>query len=450
VPRVHLTEKAIVDLERPAAAPGGATRQILYFDTEQPRLAVRVTSGGSRAFVVEAWSRGRTVRVKLADCSSLSLKEARRRAHEELAVITRGVNPNEERRAERARSVTLAEAFEAYVATRKAARRLAERTEYDYRRLLYGGFTKEAKRIPAHRRRPADPSTRLHTGLLSPWRAKPLAEISPAMVAKRHAELLEQSGAQANYAMRLLSAVYNFARARYRPETGAAPIGENPVRVLSETKAWVRIGRKDSVIRAHQLPAWFAAVLALESPASNGLAAVVRDYLQLEVLTGLRPGEGQRLRWADVDLKAKLFTVRDTKNKTDHTLPLSDYLVQLLERRERVNEWVFAGPGRTGHLVEPKKMLAKVREAWGVDFTVADLRRTFISIAESIDIPAYALKRLLNHKMTNDVTAGYIVTDVERLRAPMQKITDFVLRAAGLRDSAEVIEARFAKTGSDG
>ena len=56
-----------------------------------------------------------------------------------------------------------------------------------------------------------------------------------------------------------------------------------------------------------------------------------------------------------------------------------------------------------------------------------DLRRTFITIAESLDIPAYALKRLLNHKTANDVTAGYIITDVERLRRPMQQITDHIL-----------------------
>ncbi|HAT1728932.1 TPA: hypothetical protein KKW55_000779 [Legionella pneumophila] len=34
----------------------------------------------------------------------------------------------------------------------------------------------------------------------------------------------------------------------------------------------------------------------------------------------------------------------------------------------------------------------------------------------SLDLPAYALKRLLNHKMNNDVTAAYIMKDVERLR----------------------------------
>ncbi|MFX8543023.1 hypothetical protein ABTM06_20225, partial [Acinetobacter baumannii] len=62
-------------------------------------------------------------------------------------------------------------------------------------------------------------------------------------------------------------------------------------------------------------------------------------------------------------------------------------------------------------------------------------RRTFITIAESLDISAYALKRLLNHKMTNDVTAGYIVTDFERLRKPMQEITDHLLKCMELKQT---------------
>jgi len=76
---------------------------------------------------------------------------------------------------------------------------------------------------------------------------------------------------------------------------------------------------------------------------------------------------------------------------------------------------------------EPRKQMARVIQESGVHFTIHDLRRTFITVAESLDISAYALKRLLNHKMSNDVTAGYIIKDAERLRAPMQKITDYFL-----------------------
>lgn len=75
-------------------------------------------------------------------------------------------------------------------------------------------------------------------------------------------------------------------------------------------------------------------------------------------------------------------------------------------------------------------MLEKKHEI-ACNFTLHDLRRPFITIAESLDIPSYALKRLVNHKMANDVTAGYIVAGVERLRQPMQNITDYILKCAG-------------------
>ncbi len=51
--------------------------------------------------------------------------------------------------------------------------------------------------------------------------------------------------------------------------------------------------------------------------------------------------------------------------------------------------------------------------------TLFNLCKTFVTIADELDISAYAVKLLVNHKMNNDVTAGYIMTDVERLRKPM-------------------------------
>lgn len=95
-------------------------------------------------------------------------------------------------------------------------------------------------------------------------------------------------------------------------------------------------------------------------------------------------------------------------------------------------------------MVDPRRPLKRVVDRSGVTFTPHDLRRTFITIAESLDIPAYALKRLLNHKMHQDVTAGYIISDVERLRRPMQQVTDFILRSAGLRQTASVTDIQGA------
>ena len=102
---------------------------------------------------------------------------------------------------------------------------------------------------------------------------------------------------------------------------------------------------------------------------------------------------------------------------------MSDFLFELLSRRQEKDnsEYVFPSTGKGGYIIEPRKQTAKVIADSGVIFTIHDLRRTFITIAESLDISAYAVKRLINHKMTNDVTAGYIVSDVERLVNPCNK-----------------------------
>ena len=73
-----------------------------------------------------------------------------------------------------------------------------------------------------------------------------------------------------------------------------------------------------------------------------------------------------------------------------------------------------------GHLQEVESFTNRVGARCGHSFTVHDLRRTFITIAEALGIPAYALKRLLNHRTSGDVTGGYIIIiDVEQLREPV-------------------------------
>ena len=153
-----------------------------------------------------------------------------------------------------------------------------------------------------------------------------------------------------------------------------------------------------------------------------------RDFLHFILFTGLRRSEATKLTWENVDFNERTFLIPDTKNKEPHRLPMSDFLEDLLKRRfvsaEKI--WVFPSPVTNGPLKEPRTALTRIAEQSGVEFQLHDLRRTFITIAESLDIPAFALKRLLNHKFSNDVTAGYIVPNTERLREPMQRVTDYI------------------------
>ena len=58
-------------------------------------------------------------------------------------------------------------------------------------------------------------------------------------------------------------------------------------------------------------------------------------------------------------------------------------------------------------------------------FTLHDLRRVFITAAESLNLSPYVIKLLANHAVPkSDVTGGYIQAEAERLRAPMQQIAN--------------------------
>lgn len=137
----------------------------------------------------------------------------------------------------------------------------------------------------------------------------------------------------------------------------------------------------------------------------------------------------------------------DPKNRQAHTLPLSDYLASLLDRRkeEASGSFVFPGTGAGGYLIQPMRQMAKVTKVSGVSFNLHDLRRTFATTAESLDVSHYALKRLLNHKSGADVTSDYVVFEVERLRGPMQAITDNILKLARVKPGAEVIDLNVSR-----
>jgi len=160
------------------------------------------------------------------------------------------------------------------------------------------------------------------------------------------------------------------------------------------------------------------------------------------LLTGCRKREGLNLEVSQVDLQAKTFTFPDTKNRKPLTLPLPSHLYSVIKKRiEKAGgaQYVFPGNGEDGKFTEPRKQVARVVEKSGVAFMLHDLRRLFITTAESLDIPTYAVKMLVNHSTGSDVTGGYIIPDVERLRKPMQKIEDRILLVAEARKREKVI-----------
>ena len=234
------------------------------------------------------------------------------------------------------------------------------------------------------------------------------------MVKRVEVEIPKPKNALANNLMRAFRSVYNFAHAI---SDGVIP--QNPVVRLSETRQWYKEDRRRTIIKPHELKLWYEAVGSLKNQSA-------KDFMLVLLFCGFRREEAMKLKWSDIDFKEKTITVTDTKNGKPHTLPLSNYLYKLLEDRKNnfyEKDFVFPGTGKKGYICAPVDAKNLVINATGIVFSFHDLRRTFITVSESLDIPYAALKKLLNHSDGNDVTGGYLQISTERLRDPMEKIS---------------------------
>ncbi len=335
-------------------------------------------------------------------------------------------------RASETEAVTLQDAFTAYLETRT----LKESTIRDYRRAMRIAFPD--------------------------WAVRRVIDITRDSVAKRHRKLKDDAAknflnkcrqkkrtpttkeqeaagsAQSNQAMRFLQSLLNFCAGYYEDAHGGPLIKFNPVQRLSQTRQWYRVPRRQTIIKPYQLPAWFQAVMGLENQ-------MARDYFLVLLLTGCRKSEALTLEISQIDLQAETLAFMDPKNSEPLILPLPKYLLKILKVRIEnagKSKYLFPGRGKDGHLADPYLQIQKVIEVSKIKFTLHDLRRLFITTADGLDLSVFAIKRLVNHSMGSDVTSGYVVSDVERLREPMQKIEDKILMMAKVKKKGKVVPIR--------
>lgn len=378
--------------------------QVFYWDDEIAGFGLYVGTK-SKTWCVQQRIGNKTRRVTLGKFPAMTSDKARVEAKKSIGKLASGTDILKEAREKNIKAITLGEVFAAFLDSRQ----LKPKTVKDY--------------------------TGVMNNIYPDWQKLPITDITRDAVERRHKKIGSERGeAYANLGARTLRSVLNYASAKYETGKGLSILPENPVKRISQTKGWFNVDRRTGHLKPHQLQVWFDAVLNISND-------TIRDYLLFIILTGCRKDESARLQWTDVDLIDKSYLLRDPKNKRPIQLPLSDYLLDMLIKRKAnsVSDYVFPGDGIRGYLVEPKRQLAKIIEKTGVTFAIHDLRRTFITAAESLDISAYTVKALVNHKSSdNDITSGYIQLNTERLRKPMQSITDFILKSAGVKLSSFV------------
>ncbi len=375
------------------------TNRVTYHDAKFPGLQLRVSCKGSKTFGLRTNLHGKTIRVTLGTFPKLQVEGARKHAKKRLSIVADGKNPNALKKADAARSVTLYECLKEYLNSRTS---LKDTTASSYQSIL-------EKHV-------------------NDWLDKPLLEIKRDDIEQKHKQIGKSSQTSANKVMRILRALFEYAHGKYEDEDGNPIILHNPVKRLSHSRAWFKEARRTSHVKTVDLKPWYRAVNSAPDWLEASDPKLIGDYLKLVLFTGLRRREAASLKWKWIDFKQRTLEIPETKNGYPHALPLSDYLYELLlSRKDNGSEFVFPGTGREGYFSEPKRSVENIRKKSEIHFTIHDLRRTFITIAESLGIRDYTLKRLLNHRSGGDVTDGYIMSDVERLRKPMQQISEYIV-----------------------
>jgi integrase len=392
---VKFTEKTISKLR----APDPSGRQKLHWDSDLKGFCILCSGvSAARTYIVQrALPGGRTRRVTIGPVNVIKLADAERRAKEIIAIFYQNRDP----KAGRSGNATLRSALDDYL-----------RVRTDLRPKSIEGYCSAIER-------------------LSPWLDQPLRDVTRQMVEDRLVKIARDvakggrhsGNATANSAMRCFRALYNFASDN---APGTNPMPKNPVRL---PKQWLTVEPRTRHLDADQLPEFYRAVSELKNE-------IARDYLLLLLFTGLRRSEAAGLRWEHVDFGERVVRLpaSSTKAKRKLDLPMTDLVHALLVARRALGDakWVFPAPSASGHIEEPRHFLDLVHEATGIYVSAHDLRRTYVTVAESADVSVIALKALVNHSLGRGVTEGYIVMKPERLREPAQKVCDRLKQLCGI------------------
>jgi integrase len=421
--------------------------QAFLWDTEVPRLALRVTPKGAKAFIFNGTLARQVIRITIGDVATWSIDKARAEARRLQTLIDQGLDPREERRQvdaqreQKQRSalqaeVSAREVWDVYVAARTP--KWGARTLVDHQKL-----TKAGGEIRTRGRR--DGKTVTEQGALVDLLSCRLADLTPERVGDWLAKEVERRPTQAALAFRMLRAFVRWAaeRSDYAVVIPADACAKREVR---EQVPVVR-AKQDALLR-EQLPGWFKGVREIANP-------VVSAYLQVLLLTGARREELAGLQWSDVDFRWKRLTIRDkeeTKRRGEgegfRIIPLTPYVAALLNALPRrtqeidgekvANPWVFSSlAAESGRLQDPREGHVRACKAAGIEeLTFHGLRRSFGSLAEWVEMPTGIVAQIQGHKPSATAEKHYRVRPVDLLAVWHNKYEAWLLEQAGVEFEA--------------
>ncbi len=253
------------------------------------------------------------------------------------------------------------------------------------------------------------------------------------------------------------------AHAVYERLVAIKAVRDNPMTGLAHSvNLYSAQDPKGRIIPADQLPDVWHWLHTKAHPS-------VRDYALVGLLTGLRRGVIESLRWDQLDTRTWTYLVtpetRGNKRRQQIPMPLCTYLVKAvfkprLKDKKRGDCWIIPS---TRYADQPMRSirgsLDAMKTATGCHVSPHDLRRTYATIALAALGDMTMVRRLLTHDLSASqarmaTTAGYVITSELDYRRMVEKVGRKIVAEATKkrksRDEATEADKKPGDRGSGG
>jgi integrase len=368
--RYKLTAKFIDGLQPPAKG------NFIRWDAETKSLGIRITANNNRSFVFGYRTNGAEHRDTIGEWGTWTIPAAREEAKRRQRIVDAGGDPIADRAKERSAPTVsdLADRFIAEVLPRKRPA-----TANGYKRQIEGEV------LPA-------------IGKLK------VAAVTFDDIDRLHRKVSAHAPIHANRVHALCSSMFAMA-IKWRMRS------DNPCRSIERN----RENKRQRYLSDDEMER-LGKVLA-RYPDREVAAGVT-----LLFLTGARKGELANMTWDQIDLVKATWSkpASMTKQKRDHTIPLSAAAVELLKRLPKQSEYVFPRWHRSLSTVRDH-WHRLVKEAKITGFRMHDLRHSYASILVSSGHSLPVIGALLGHAAPS-TTARYSHLFDDVTRAATEKV----------------------------
>ena len=359
-------------VERAKPPPHG---RIEYFDAAFPGLALRITDNGGKSWCAFYRFKGRLRRFTIGRYPAIKPVQARREAAAALERVRGGVDPAEEKRAQREMRTPETDTFGAVA--------------LDYVERHHGKNSRKSTYLEAKRD--------IERNVLPKWRNRPIASIGRRDVLDLVDGIIARGAeVQANRTLARLRALFNWAIEKDR-------VAVSPV---ARMKLPTQEHARDRVLSDDELRWLWRACDQAGWPFG--------PLVKLLLLTAQRRDEVAGMEWSEIDLLKRVWTLPRHKAKNDrvHEVQLSDAAIEVLRSLPRMGDGlVFTTTGKrpiSGFSKAKRRLDAAMHKANRVElstkkgasipgWTLHDLRRTAASGMAKLKIFPHVTDKVLNH-----------------------------------------------------